>query len=699
MRKLLFCVVSFSMLLGSAMTVPAALSDQVVHYRISARLDTKAKAVIGSETLTWRNTSGDNVGELRFHLYLNAFKNEKSTFIRESGGRLRGDTLEKGKWGYIDVQDIRLASGFDLKPSLKFLHPDDNNADDQTVMSVTLPQPVAPGQSVDLKISFYSKLPQVFARSGYFGDFYMVGQWFPKIGVYEHPGMRYATQGQWNCHQYHAMSEFYADYGSYQVDITVPSNYVVGATGVQQSHLSNPDGTTTYTFSQEDVHDFAWTADPTFIRVERTFKADQMVSSKELEDVAKLVDRPVDEVRLQDVKMILLIHPEHAAQIDRHFRAVENGLKYFGLWYGKYPYPTITVVDPAYHADGAAGMEYPTLFTGGTSWLPDPPPGEVEGVVIHEFGHQYWYGMVGSNEFEESWLDEGFNTYSTGRVIDTAYGPQSYKLNVMGIPVTWLISALKFDNDALNRGITLSSTRRDFIVRNAWDYYDESSYATNSYMRTAATLRTLQHVVGDKTFAKIMRTYFERWRFKHPSTKDFRAVVDEVAGRDMGWFFDQFVYSSDVLDYAVESVKSTKVRPGLGIFDEPSGKHYEITSDQRERLEKNAKDKKEQDMYESVVTVRRLGGVIAPMDVLVAFENGEQFRTTFDGQYRWARYRFVKPSKILYAQLDPDHHYLLDANFSNNSQVLEGHRGAAVKWGSKCLFWIQNFLMALMSLV
>lgn len=688
-------------LLAALSTTFAALSEHVVTYRISARLDPERKTVKGSETLTWTNPSLDEIRELRFHLYLNAFKNEKTTFMHESHGMSRGFRFEEGMWGYVDIHSIQLGSGYDLKPSMKYLHPDDNNTDDQTVMAVTLPEAVKPHGSVTLKIEFTSKLPRVFARTGFFGQFFMVGQWFPKIGVYEPAGMRYATQGQWNCHQFHADSEFYADYGTYEVNLTVPSNYVVGATGVEQSARINSDGTTTHTFVQEDVHDFAWTADPTYRRVERTFDADRLVSEKELGKVARTLDRSPEEIHLQNVKMILLIHPEHAAQIDRHFRALENGLKYYGLWYGKYPYPTITMVDPAYKASGAGGMEYPTFFTAGTSWMLSEPPTGLEEVVIHEFGHQYWYGMVGSNEFEESWLDEGFNTYSTARTIDEAYGPTSLVVRFQGIPVRWFVSTLKYFGHWTNRSAALASTRRDYIVRNAWDYYDEISYGVNSYMRTAATLTTLQNLVGDKTFAKIMRTYFERWRFKHPSTNDFRAVVNEVAGRDMKWFFDQFVYSSNVLDYAVDGVSSNKVRPNLGVFDDSFGKHFEVTEKDREKQEKkDSKAKKgEPAMYESEVTVRRLGEVIVPVDVKVVFENGETYNTVFDGQYRWIRYHFVKPSKIAFAEVDPQHKLLLDINFTNNSRTIESHRGAAVKWTSKMMFWIQNFLMSLMMLV
>ncbi len=172
------------------------MSDQVVRYNIRAQLDAGRHAVTGQETLTWRNESPDAVGELRFHLYLNAFANEKSTFIRESGGQLRGDRLAKDGWGWIDVRHMQIAGGPDLTGAIRFIHPDDDNADDRTVIAVALPQPVAPGGSITLEINFLSQLPKVYARTGYHQDFLMVGQWFPKIGVYEKAGDRYAKTGR-----------------------------------------------------------------------------------------------------------------------------------------------------------------------------------------------------------------------------------------------------------------------------------------------------------------------------------------------------------------------------------------------------------------------------------------------------------------------------------------------------------------------
>ena len=316
---------------------------------MSVKLNPDKKTVTGSETLYWKNTSTDKISELQFHLYLNAFKNTNSTFLQESSGQLRGDEMDESSnlnWGWIDVLSMKIKDGEDLTNKIKFIQPDDNNKDDQTVISVPLQKAVLPGQIVTLQIKFESKLPKVFARSGFSDDYFLVGQWFPKIGVYEKAGERYAVKGQWNCHQYHANSEFYADFGVYNVDITVPANYKVGAVGVLQKEKQNGDGTKTLTYHIEDVIDFAWTASPRF---------------------------KIAEAKWKNVKIKVLLQPEHYYQADRHIKSVIYALEYFDKYLGKYPYPNLTIVDPPFRGEGSGGMEYPTFFTSETLW--GMPPG------------------------------------------------------------------------------------------------------------------------------------------------------------------------------------------------------------------------------------------------------------------------------------------------------------------------------------
>ena len=670
----------------------AAVNTPIVDYRIRARLDVARKAIDGQETLTWRNDSPDAIGELRFHLYLNAFQNEKSTFMRESGGQLRGDRIPKEGWGYVEVRKMQVAGGPDLTQAIRFIHPDDDNADDQTVISVALPQPVAPGRSITLNIDFLSKLPKVFARTGYHNDFFFAGQWFPKIGVYEKAGDRYAKVGAWNCHQFHANSEFFADYGNWDVTITAPAAYVVGATGVEQSRSEDPQRhETTYRFVQQNVHEFAWTASPKFVRVERQFDPDREVSAAEIGEVAKLVGRSVEELRLKPVRMILLIQPEHRSQIDRHFRAVANALKWFGLWYGAYPYQTITVVDPPFGAGGAGGMEYPTLITAGTSLRVAEHEADPEEVVVHEFGHQYWYGMVGTNEFEEAWLDEGFNTYSTSKIIDLVYGPLSLPVRWQSFPVEDILGLPSYTDDVMNRTMYLFYRKVDPVVRNAWDFYDTFSYGINSYMRPATLLRTMENYLGPPAMARIMRAWFERYRFHHPTSRDFEKLVNEVSGQDMTWYFDQFVFGTAVLDYRVDSVECAEEPVRRGLFME-KGRRVAVTDEDVKRIGKERKKKKEEPRYRIVVKLKREGEAVFPVDMKMTLENGETIREHWDGRDRWVKYELTKTSPAKRVEIDPEHKVLLDVNFENNSWVSDPAPLPFAKWLSNLLFWSQMVL-------
>ena len=679
---------SLALLICCLRPAGAALSRQVVAYRIHAELDPQKKTVTGRETLTWTNDSPDAVGELQFHLYLNAFQNEKSSFMRESSGQLRSDRATKGSWGWIDLQRLQIEGGADLLNAIRYIHPDDDNADDRTVMAVTLPSPVKPSGAITLNIDFVSQLPKVFARTGYRNDFFLVGQWFPKIGVYEKAGMRYAVKGAWNCHQFHANTEFYADYGVYDVEIVAPSEFVVGATGVEQRVTEDAEAKKkTYRFYQEDVHDFAWTASPHFIRVERQFDPARLVAPAELDNTAKMLGVPPVELALKPVRIILLIQPEHQAQIDRHFRATEEALKWFGLWYGAYPYDTITVVDPPYGGTGAGAMEYPTFITAGTSWWPGPNDGGQE-VIVHEFGHQYWYGMVGSNEFEESWLDEGFTTYSAGKIMDLAYGMRDLPISILGIPVGRLLGLPRVDSDTINRSAYLFYGKHDPVVRNGWQYYNRNSYGINSYMRPVALLRTLESHLPPGVMARIMRAWYQRYKFQHPTSHDFARLASEVSGRDLNWFFDQFVFGTNQLNYRVAEVSSEKIATSLGSFLE-NGKRVEIT---KKEADADARKKKGSEQYRITVKLVREGESVFPVDMEMRLENGELVRHRWDGVDRWVKLEFTRASKPRAVEIDHGRKILLDSSFADNSWSAAMYPLPFAKWSSNLVFWMQMVL-------
>ncbi len=645
------------------------LSPRIANYDISVRLDTEKKMINGKEKLTWFNKTGEAITELQFHLYWNAFRNNKSTFMIESKSR---SDIDDDDWGFIEVKRIVLSTGEELTESMEFIHPDDDNADDRTVFRLQLLAPLLPNRSVVLNIEFTAKVPQppianrAFAEKEYF----FISQWFPKIGVY--------IDGKWNCHQYHRYSEFFADYGVYNVQITVPEKNIVGATGIEEQAKDNGDGTATHFYHAEDVHDFAWTTSPEFIEIKG---------------------------KSQDVDIRVLLQPDHKGQGQRHLEAAKVAVEYFQNWYGQYPYPNLTVVDPRRKAMASGGMEYPTLITAGTFYGIPEGFRMVEMVIIHEFGHNFWYHLVANNEFEEAWLDEGINCYSESQIFADHYGPVGDMIDVMGI---------KINDQQLHRAQYLVFPDLDPIVQKSWDYYSGASYATNSYQKPALILTTLQNYLGKETMQRIMRTYFESWKFKHPKTQDFIAVANEVAGQDLNWFFDQALFSTAVLDYSVDRIFTREVKKNegydfkLSIPEEDSSAidttEINVTEDTMSQKLKtdtislepdttdSVKSKTKQKLYYSSIDIRRLGDFKFPVEIEMVFENGEKIHEAWDGHGLWKKFRYTKATKLVSATVDPDNKIPIDINFTNNSRAIKSQSKGINKLAVRFLFWMQLLL-------
>ena len=605
------------------------LSTRVVAYEIEAKLDAEHHKIAASESLTYHNLTGQPQQTFPFHLYLNAFQ-PKSTFMTEV--RLygtRGTGPDSGwdnkHFGSITVTKFEVEGMGDLTSKMQFIQPDNHNTDDHTVFQVALPKPIAPGESVKFRISFDDVMPEVVERTGYKRDFYMIGQWFPKVGVW--------WKNAWNCHQFHATTEFFADFGTFDVKLTVPKDEVVGAGGDLVSSTDNPDGTKTLAYHSEDVHDFSWTASPSFTDVEDSWTGSAGT-----------------------VKIHLLMSPGNMPSAPRYLQALKGTLKLFDEWYGPYPYDRITVVDPPHGGQDAGGMEYPTLITVGTAW--NMPKGALfpEIVLEHEFGHQYWYGMVATNEFEEAWLDEGINSYTEAKVMDALYGDNT--------------SAIRFPfaqmgEDELQRISYLGTRNSDPITRKAWLFYGSGSYGGITYGKTATVLLTLEKMIGEETMRRAMHTYFMRYRFTHPTGEDFLKTIEEVSGQDLRWYFDQAVHGTNVLDYQILGARSDR----LNWYDK-----------------EKPRDDKASQVYRTYVSVYRKGDFVFPVELHVKFENGETVNEHWDGRDRWVRYTYDRKSKLESAQINPGNKIWLDQDFFNDSYVVEPDRRARHKLGNLWLF-------------
>jgi len=610
------------------------LSTRVVAYQIEARLDPSKHAIAATETLTYHNLTGQPLQTFPFHLYLNAFQ-PQSTWMTEvrlygTRGTQAGTAWDPKHFGSITVTKFEVEGMGDLTNKMEFTHPDDNNTLDRTVFQVALPKPVAPGDSVVFHLAFNDVMPEVVERTGYKRDFYMVGQWFPKVGVW--------WKGAWNCHQFHATTEFFSDFGTYDVKLTVPQDEIVGAGGDLVASATNSDGTKTLEYKSEDVHDFSWTASPHFTDVEDSWTGSAGT-----------------------VKIHLLMSPGNMRTAPRYLAAVKGTLEKYDEWVGPYPYDRITVVDPPHGALDAGGMEYPTLITAGTSW--DMPNGMLvpEVVVEHEFGHQYWYGMVATNEFEEAWMDEGINSYMEVKVMDALYGKNSF----INFPFAQL------SEDQEQRVSYLSLPDADPITRLGWKFLDTQSYGGITYGKTATALLTLEKILGEETMRHVMHEYFLRYRFTHPTGEDFFKTIEDVSGQNLRWYFDQAFYGTQIADFEIEDAHSDRIN---WWEEEKPG-----TKDQT---------------YRTYVTVMRKGDFVAPVDVLVSFENGKTVTEHWDAKDRWIRYSYIGKSKLV----DPEHTIWLDRDFFNNSYVVKPDARAthklenlwmfAVEWLSQVTNWL-----------
>jgi len=335
-------------------------------------------------------------------------------------------------------------------------------------------------------------------------------------------------------------------------------------------------------------------------------------------------------------------------------------------------------------------MEYPTFVTGFSGWLTPMfvvyGRSLIETVVIHELGHQYFYGLLASNEFEEAWLDEGLTSYAELQCMEA-------------IVSDGLAPGLRWGGFWTRERLLLSLLRTPVQVdQRSWEFQTPRHFFAASYGKTALSLRTLEGLIGTESFSRAMRSYAERYRFRHPAKSDFVAVVNEVAGKDMTWFFDELVDGTRPFDYGVDGLASVKVPARLrGVFD-ANGTREEWTEEKIEKLEAAGPSESGTPgtMYRTTVKIRRYGdariGGDARIEVLVRFKDGTTETRTWDGQGRWTRLEFIKPVEAESAQIDPRGVWLIDENLANNSRGTDGVRRNVVKLMTQLLFSVQFVL-------
>ncbi len=625
-------------------------SPRTASYEIDVTLDPSTRTLTGSEVITWRNLRALPAYSIRLHLYWNAFRNTNSTWLKQR--QLAGDdalgAAAEGDFGYTNVTSLTQigADGSETPlPNFRHISPDDQNRDDRSLAAADLPVGVAPGETIRLRVQWTGRFPRNFDRTGAIGDYFFVSQWFPKLGVF--------GDGGWEARQFFANAEFFSDFGDYDVRMTVPAGWTVGATGVEQSRTPAGDRVT-HRYTQQNVHDFAWTTSPDFVERAQRF----------------------EHPGLPPVAMRALLQPEHAHLADRHFNAAAATLRFYGEWFGAYPYGSLTIVDPPFQSD-SGGMEYPTIFTGGARWLSPAGSNDPEYVVIHEAGHQFWQGMVANNETLHAWLDEGINEYADSRLQGVAFQPNYLVQRFFGDFVPWQYRdiALKRATDTNWMNTFRRNPDRDPIGTPTYLLWP-GTHQNLSYHKAALMLHTLERMHSWEVMQRVLSTFFARWQYRHPEPDDFWDVLTEVTGQDHTDFIDQAYRNSYTFDYGIERLASEHIA-WRGLNDAGA-------------FENQTLDK----LYRTTVVARRLGAGQFPVDVLVTFSDGHQERERWDGRSRWQNFSYDRPARAVSAQVDPERVLLLDTNFTNNSKTLEpAGQAAATRWSLRWMIWLQDLLM------
>ena len=492
--------------------------QQHVSYKINVTLDDANNVLKGNISMVYTNNSPNELTELYMHLWPNAYKNRNTAFAKQH--------LENGKTDFYFAKPEEQGSIDSLNFKVNNIAVKWNLTNDIDIALITLNQPLKTGDKISLSTPFYVILPKVFSRIGHEKQLYCITQWFPKPAVFDVNG--------WNPIPYLDQGEFYSEFGSFDVSITVPKNYVVAATGNLQNEdeklflnilatkpaveyevppiSSNEFKTLRYI--QDSVHDFAWFA------------------SKEF-NVKK------GEVSLQNGKTIetwLFAKNINSEGINH----INEGVKYYSDHIGNYPYNLAQVVITPLEAGG--GMEYPTITNCGSI---------DRTTIIHEVGHNWFYGILGSNERDHPWMDESLNTYYENRCSQEQIDNNSRKglkkdivkdlfnLDMEGFGQARLLYAIAARKNEDQAGNLPSTTYTDF------------NYGAIIYAKNPLSFYMLQNYLGYNKFDSMMQAYYEKWKFKHPLPNDFKYHAETFTGKDLSWFFDSVLGSTQKMDYKI----------------------------------------------------------------------------------------------------------------------------------------------------
>jgi len=480
--------------------------QQEVQYKMDIDFDADQHTFTGNQVLTYTNNSPDTLHRVFYHLYFNAFRpgsmmDVRSRTIVDPDPRIddRINNLQPSEIGFHNIEKL-MQDGKKVAFSVE-----------GTVAEVKLAQPLLPGKSTTFEMKFNSQVPIQIRRSGRNnkeGVDYTMTQWYPKLAEYDRDG--------WHSEPY-VSREFHGVFGTFEVEITIDSKYTLTGTGVVQNPQEVGHGyaettptsvKTTWKFKAENVHDFAWAADPEYNHLTTT-----LTSGTELH----------------------FFHRNDSMINENWSRLVPFTEQLFNIMndqFGEYPYQQFSVIQ-----GGDGGMEYPmcTMITGTGGF------GGLVSVTVHEAIHNWYYGVLASNEQKYPWMDEGFTTYAQNLVLDSLFKRNRLNPHQRSMQ-SYIGNALSGNEEPLSTGADHYETNR--------------AYGSNAYSKGCVFLVQLSDIVGQETFSRAMISYYNQWKFKHPTPQDFKRVMEKASGMELDWYFDAWIGTTKTIDYGIHTVHS-----------------------------------------------------------------------------------------------------------------------------------------------
>tara|TARA_B110000037_G_scaffold38895_1_gene47973 strand:- start:80 stop:2992 length:2913 start_codon:yes stop_codon:yes gene_type:complete len=507
------------------------------------------RQLAGTSIIKYTNNSPDSLDRIFLHLYPNAFQIGSVKHREYTGNYGRGSRAKYFKEKLDQIKSKIEVRNFSIavpNEGLSWIHKKSilgSYTIDDTVLEVILSRKIAPGQVARIDLEWTHHVGEMVERAGYYEGQYNMAQWYPKVAVYDEDG--------WHSDVFHAEGEFYGEFGNFNVKFNLPKTFVIAASGIvkdgdpgwqdvrvdtsfdffvwrdiyDSTYIAPElDQRRHVTFLAENVHDFAWVASKDF------FYEGGKSKDKETE-IHVLYDRNRGDVWSKVV-------------LERSIEA----LNWLEEKFGNYPYPQITTVDRVKNG----GMEYPMLVMNGR---------EDESLIVHEYGHVYFYGILANNELDEAWLDEGFTTYQTTEYMMQKYGDHGFDPKLYSgydkFPKKFWPKQNELQSDQWSAIRFQSSGHNENISKPSYLFNSGSSYSRNAYTKPALMLSELKYFLEDSLFYAVMQSYFDQWQFKHTNEKRFIETVEKVVGQDMGWFFNPWLHTTRDLDYGIKSFEKS----------------------------------------------------------------------------------------------------------------------------------------------